>query len=78
MPYRPPKGVRPPQFEGKRVGRPKGSKNYAPAWRDAIWAYEHEFDDVADAPTAGARLWWEFAQNFPLELEIFLEAYRKI
>jgi hypothetical protein len=23
MPYRPPKGVRPPQLEGKRTGRPK-------------------------------------------------------
>ena len=28
MGYRPPKGVRPPQFEGKRTGRPKGSKNH--------------------------------------------------
>jgi hypothetical protein len=27
MGYRPPKGVRPPQLEGKRCGRPKGSTN---------------------------------------------------
>jgi hypothetical protein len=27
MGYRPPKGVRPPQLEGKRCGRPKGSRN---------------------------------------------------
>jgi hypothetical protein len=27
MGYRPPKGVRPPQLEGKRKGRPKGSTN---------------------------------------------------
>ncbi len=27
MGYRPPKGVRPPQLEGKRTGRPRGSTN---------------------------------------------------
>jgi hypothetical protein len=41
MGFIPPKGVRPPQFEGRRSGRPKGSKNMARAWRDAIWGYEH-------------------------------------
>jgi hypothetical protein len=27
MGFRPPKGVRPPQLEGKRTGRPKGSRS---------------------------------------------------
>ena len=31
MSYQPPKGVRPPQLEGKRTGRPKGSRNLAAA-----------------------------------------------
>src|SRR5262245_36914700 len=74
MGYRPPKGVRPPQLEGKRTGRPKGSQNHASAWRDAVWGYEHRNEDRGDPPTAGAWLWWTFASYFPDEVREFLEA----
>jgi hypothetical protein len=50
MAYRPPKGVRPPQLEGRRGGRPKGSRNLAPAWRDARWGYEHRREDLVNPP----------------------------
>ena len=72
MAYRPPKGVRPPQLEGKRSGRPKGSRNYASAWRDALWGYEHRDEDRGSPPSAAAWLWWGFAVSFPDEVEEFL------
>ena len=75
MGYRPPKGVRPPQLEGRRTGRPRGSKNLASALRDAQWAYENRFKARAAPPTAGARLWWEFAYFYPDELEDFLDEF---
>lgn len=78
MAYRPPQGVRPPQLEGKRTGRPKGSKNLAGAWRDAHWAHAHAYDEEAVPPTAGARLWWFFAGRYPEELEEFLEAFGQL
>jgi hypothetical protein len=78
MSYRPPKGVRPPQLEGKRTGRPKGSVNMARAWRDARWGYQHRYEDHADPPTAGAALWWYFAVYYPDALEAFLEDYGKL
>jgi hypothetical protein len=74
MGYRPPKGVRPPQLEGKRTGRPKGSRNYTSAWRDACWGYQHRNDFCAVPPTAEAHLWHTFASRFPDELGVWLEA----
>ena len=73
MGYRPPKGVRPPQFEGKRTGRPKGSRNFDSGWQDALWAYHHRQLDQVNPPTAGAAVWWYFAHNFPRELKLFLQ-----
>jgi hypothetical protein len=75
MAYRPPKGVRPPQLEGKRTGRPRGSKNLAAAWRDLLWGYEHRDEDRGKPPTAAAHLWWRFADYFPDEVEEFLQAW---
>jgi hypothetical protein len=68
MGYRPPKGVRPPQLDGKRTGRPKGSRNWASA-------FEHCFDETAAVPRAGAGLWWYFALEFPDDVEQFLFEY---
>lgn len=78
MGYRPPKGIRPPQLEGKRTGRPKGSKNFARVWQDVLWGYEHRYDDRADVPNPVARLWWTFATEYPDELEEFLQEFGKI
>lgn len=73
MGYRPPKGVRPPQLEGKRTGRPKGSQTFASAWRDVRWAYEHRnHKGDVDIPSAGAALWLYFAWKFPDQVEYFL------
>jgi hypothetical protein len=73
MGYRPPKGVRPPQLEGKRSGRPKGVRNHAKAWADVLWAYRHRDREDATPPSAGARLWHFFASIYPDEIESFLE-----
>ena len=78
MGFRPPKGVRPPQLEGKRTGRPKGSRNYADAWRDALWAYEHCDDERVSAPTRFALLFWYLASRYPYEFQEWLEAHGKI
>ncbi len=75
MRHQPPKGVRPPQFEGRRTGRPKGSRNFAKAWREVQWAFGHRFDDRADIPSGAAGVWWYFAHFYPDELEEFLERY---
>jgi len=75
MAYCPPKGVRPPQLEGKRTGRPKGSKNLASAWRDAVWGYEHRYQERANPPTAGAAVWWSMAYRYPDKVEEFLDAF---
>ena len=73
MGYRPPKGVRPPQFEGKRTGRPKGSRNFDSGWQDVIWGYNHRRMDRAAPPTSGSHVWWCFAHQFPDELKWFLK-----
>lgn len=72
MGYRPQKGVRPPQLEGKRTGRPKGSRNYAEAWADVLWGFEHRYHDRASPPTRAALMWWGFASRFPDEVEEWL------
>jgi hypothetical protein len=73
MGYRPPKGVRPPQLEGKRIGRPKGVRNYESAWSDVIWAYRNLYGGRAPAPTPTAGLWLRFAEEFPDEFEAWVE-----
>jgi hypothetical protein len=75
MPYSPPKGVRPPQLEGKRTGRPKGSKNWASAWEDCYWGYYHANEPDAEPPTAGAALWQAFASEHFWEVSDFLESH---
>jgi hypothetical protein len=73
MGYRPPKGVRPPQLEGKRTGRPRGSRNHAKAWADVLWALEHSHDETVWPPNAAALLWWRFACSFPNEFAYWVE-----
>jgi hypothetical protein len=73
MGYRPPTGIRPPQLEGKRSGRPRGSKSHAKIWNDVLWGYHHRFDAQAAYPNEAARMWWSFARYFPDEVEGFLE-----
>jgi hypothetical protein len=65
--------LRPPQLEGRRSGRLKGSRSFARAWRDARWGYQHRHDDRAAPPTAGAGLWRHFASWFPDEVGAWLE-----
>lgn len=71
MGYRPPKGVRPPQLEGKRTGRPKGSNNFTRAWQDCVWGYQHRQENC-DPPNQAARLWRDFARCFPDEMSEWL------
>jgi hypothetical protein len=78
MGFRPPKGVSPPQLEGKRTGRPKGSRNYAREWADVLWGYEHCHDDRASPPTPAASLWWSFARRYPDEVEEWLTTSGRI
>lgn len=73
---RPPQGIRPPQFEGKRSGRPKGSRDHAAAWADVRWGDDHRAEDYSDAiPSPAARLWWHFAHHYPDVLAEFLARY---
>jgi hypothetical protein len=50
----------------------------ASAWRDALWGYQHGYEDIATPPTAGAGLWWYFAHYYPNELEAFLQEYGQL
>jgi len=75
MPFSPPKGVRPPWLEGKRTGRPKGSRNWQSAWDDCWWGYIHAKKPDAQPPTAGAALWHALAiENF-WAVRDFLESH---
>jgi hypothetical protein len=78
MGYRPPKGVRPPQLEGKRTGRPKGPENHARDWADVAWGYAHRHDASGPPPTGAARLWWYFAYHDPGAVGDFLAAYGRL
>jgi hypothetical protein len=78
MGYRPPKGARPPQLEGKRTGRPKGSATVARVWADARWGYAHRSEEYADDPNQSARLWWTFAKEHPAALERFLRDFGQL
>ena len=75
MGYRPPRVFPPPQLEGKRTGRPKGSRNLVGAWRDVVWGYENRFQHSVNPPTAGAAIWWKFAQEHGEEVEAFLDCH---
>jgi hypothetical protein len=70
--------VRPPQLEGRRTGRPKGSKSHARAWADVRWAHDHCDDDDVVPPSPAALLWRRFAARFPDELEAFLREYGRL
>jgi hypothetical protein len=78
MGHRPPAGIRPPQLEGKRVGRPRGVRNHAKAWADVIWGYRHRHEDLAAPPNESARMWWSFAIRYPDEVEEFLQCFDRI
>ena len=78
MAYRPPKNVRPAQLEGKRSGRPRGSRNWSKAWKDCLWGYQHADDEDAIPPTAGAALWQAFAAKYVWEVHDYLLAHRVI
>ena len=78
MAYSPPRGVPPPQLEGKRTGRPKGSRDHAAAWADVQWGYAHRAEDKVVSPTLAALLWWRFAYMFPDEVGHFLARYERL
>jgi hypothetical protein len=78
MGYCPPKGVRPPQLEGKRTGRPKGSKSHVKFWQHILWGYAHRAENRGYPPSEAARLWWVFASHYPDEVREFLEEFGKI
>jgi hypothetical protein len=67
--YRPPKGVKPPQLEGRRTGRPKGSRNLARAWRDCVWGFTFRDADGVKPPNAAAEMFRRFARWYPDEVE---------
>ena len=67
------KGLRPPQLEGRRTGRPKGSRNHAKVWADIEWAYEHRHVEPASAPNVTALQWWRLAASFPDEFAFWFE-----
>jgi hypothetical protein len=78
MGHRPPRGIAPPQLAGKRTGRPRGSRTYGKVWANAIWGYEHRYDDQGRPPNREAWLWWTFAYHFPDEVEEFLQNFGRI
>lgn len=73
MSFRPPKGIRPPQLEGKRTGRPQGSKNHAKFWAPVLWGFAHRYHEQASPPSIEASLWWGIASRYPDEVEEWLE-----
>lgn len=78
MGFTPPRGVRPPQLDGRRTGRPKGSRSHARVWADVLWGYEHRFEKYADYPNQNARMWWTFAQLYPDAVEEFLQSFHRL
>src|SRR5262245_21007884 len=52
-------------LEGKRTGRPTGSKTTSSVRRDMMWAYQHLDDADAKPPSAGARMWADLARSQP-------------
>jgi hypothetical protein len=52
-------------LDGKRTGRPKGSRTTSRVRRDILWAYRHLGKPDAKPPSAGARLWAALAREHP-------------
>lgn len=78
MRYRPPKGVRPPQLEGRRTGRPRGSETHAKVWADIRWGFDHRYDERVVPPSPAALWWYRLAYRYPDEVEEFLEVWGKL
>lgn len=78
MSYRPPKGVRPPQFEGKRTGRPKKADDLDRALLDCLWGFWNTDDPNANPPTGAARLWRDLAIWDRDALAGFLAQWRRL
>ena len=78
MGYGPPKGVRPVQLEGRRTGRPKGSKNHRAVFDDILWGFRHRYEDRVEPPNPRALWWYRLAYRYPDELEEFLEAWGRL
>jgi hypothetical protein len=78
MRHRPPKGKAPPWLEGKRTGRPKGSRSHQQDWDNMIWGYDNRLKSDAHPPNKSAWIWWHFAHYFPNQVEDFLVRYGKI
>jgi hypothetical protein len=51
-------------LQGKRTGRPRGSKSSSPLKRDLRWACRNLGKDV-EPPSDGAKFWSEMARNEP-------------
>jgi hypothetical protein len=52
-------------LDGRRTGRPKGSRTTSRVRRDILWAYRHLDKPGARPPSAGARLWAALAREHP-------------
>jgi hypothetical protein len=51
-------------LQGRRTGRPRGSKSKSPALKGLIWAARH-LGKNAEAPTDAARYWQNLAKDQP-------------
>lgn len=78
MPFSPPRGIRPPQLEGKRTGRPRGTFKYTKAFRDAVWGYRNAKDWTKVPPNATAALWRSFAAHHYEEVGSWLRGLKVI
>lgn len=78
MPFSPPRGIRPPQLEGKRTGRPRGTFKYTKAFRDAVWGYRNAKDWTKVPPNATAALWRSFAARHYEEVGTWLRGLKVI
>jgi hypothetical protein len=61
------------QLQGKRTGRPRGSKSTSPALRGLLWASRHVGKNV-EPPTEAARYWLRLAQERPEAFVVALAA----
>jgi hypothetical protein len=52
-------------LEGRRTGRPRGSKTTSRVRRDMMWAYHHLDDADVKPPSAGAKMWSDLARSQP-------------
>jgi hypothetical protein len=73
MGFHPPRGVRPAQLEGKRTGRPRGSRTHASAWSDISWAYANIDKYPVSAPNGNAYNWWKYGISHREEFTTWVE-----